>query len=336
MQSNNSRMAALRAQRPAPPPPPAPRPPVAPQRPQPPRAPAPRAVSQAPALRPVAPAPIRQQAPRQTVELVETISISQTRQQEQPTTNLVELRPLEHAAEQLNPIADLERKAMELLSTGASEPLVAVQCGVSLSRVFELRRGQSSTTMVNRTAIGNGNQQLATVSANNDALPSPKEVFSRRMRDFDECLEIAIAEYKNDPESESNYNAMNGFMKTMESLYKSYEDLDDPQEVAERIVKQIVYPFMSGVVKINLAAFRSMIEDMSPTLVSEFQREQFREGLKDATRKIEENVRSEYNRAIKTLEVVYQANLATLFLRPQGSTAAAALDETEPAKREAA
>jgi hypothetical protein len=293
--------------------------------------------TQAPALRPVAPPPPRQQAPKQTIELVETITVSQTRQQEQHVSQpaqLVELRPLEHAAEQLNPIADLERKAMELLSTGASEPLVAVQCGVSLSRVFELRRGQTSTTMVNRSAIG-AQSQLPSTQVSGDSLPSPKEVFSRRMRDFDECLEIAIAEYKNDPESESNYNAMNGFMKTMESLYRSYEDLDDPQEVAERIVKQIVYPFMSGVVKINLAAFRSMIEDMSPTLVSEFQREQFREGLKDATRKIEENVRSEYNRAIKTLEVVYQANLATLFLRPQGSTAAASLDETEPAKREA-
>ena len=262
------------------------------------------------------------------------MSVTQT-QHEQPT-QLVELRSLEHAAEQLNPIADIERRAMELLSAGTSEPLVAVQCGVSLSRVFELRRGQSSTTMVNRSAIGNQLPANVVPATNADALPSPKEVFSRRMRDFDECLEIAIAEYKNDPESESNYNAMNGFMKTMENLYKSYQDLDDPQEVAERIVKQIVYPFMSGIVKINLSAFRSMIEDMSPTLVSEFQREQFREGLKDATRRIEESVRTEFNRAVKTLEVVYQANLSSLFLRPQGSTGAASLDEAGEPKKEAA
>lgn len=323
----NSRLTALRSTRPTPP-----RPPAAPPR------PAARPVAP---LRPVAPppAPSRPQ-PRQrtqqveTIELVETVSVTQT-QHEQPT-QLVELRSLEHAAEQLNPIADIERRAMELLSAGTSEPLVAVQCGVSLSRVFELRRGQSSTTMVNRSAIGNQLPANVAPTTNADALPSPKEVFSRRMRDFDECLEIAIAEYKNDPESESNYNAMNGFMKTMENLYKSYQDLDDPQEVAERIVKQIVYPFMSGIVKINLSAFRSMIEDMSPTLVSEFQREQFREGLKDATRRIEESVRTEFNRAVKTLEVVYQANLSSLFLRPQGSTGAASLDEAGEPKKEAA
>lgn len=322
----NSRLTALRSARPAPP-----RPPVAPPR------PAARPIAP---LRPVAPPPPQRpqapQRPRQqqieTIELVETVSVTQ---HEQPT-QLVELRSLEHAAEPLNPIADLERRAMELLSAGTSEPLVAVQCGVSLSRVFELRRGQSSTAMVNRAAIGNQLPATTTPSANADALPSPKEVFSRRMRDFDECLEIAIAEYKNDPESESNYNAMNGFMKTMKDLYESYQDLDDPQEVAERIVKQIVYPFMSGIVKINLSAFRSMIEDMSPTLVSEFQREQFREGLKDATRRIEESVRSEFNRAVKTLEVVYQANLSSLFLRPQGSTGAASLDEAGEQKKEAA
>jgi hypothetical protein len=252
-------------------------------------------------------------------------------------TQFVELQPLEHASTVLSPIEDLERKAMELLSSGASEPLVAVQCGVSLSRIFELRRGQTTMSIVNRQTIGLPSVQNANSNvASADSLPSPKEVFSRRMRDFDECLEIAVQEYKNDPASETNHAAMNGFMKTMKELYESYQDLDDPQEVAEKIVKQLVYPFMSGVIKLNIDAFRTMIEDMSPTMVSEFQRDQFREGLKDSARKIEEKVRGEFNRAIKTLEVVYQANLSSLYLRPQASTAATELDATTEQKKAAA
>lgn len=313
-----SRLQELAAARKAPPAPPAP-----------PKAP----VRQAPAA-PIAPrAPVRQApvqlAPQRAVERERpAFATAQPAFQE---VQLVELKPIDHANESLNTIEGIEKKVSELLATGANEALVAIQCGVTLSKVFEVRRGSTTTTMVNRTAIGVQNQQTPS------GLPSPKEVFSRRMRDFDECLEIAIAEYKNDPDSESNYNAMNGFMKTMKDLFEAYQDLDDPQEVAEKIVKQIIYPYMSGTVKTNVNSFRSIIEDMSPTMVTDFQREQFRDGLKDALRKIEENTRNEFNRAIKTLEAVFQASLTSLYMRPQGSVAATALENTtEVAKREAA
>jgi arginyl-tRNA synthetase len=220
---------------------------------------------------------------------------------------LVQLQPLEHAQHHLNPIADLESKAREMLAAGTDETLVAVQCGVTLSKVFEIRRGVQPMQHSNRTQV----------SQQSEDLPSAKELFARRLRDFDEALEIATQEYKSDPSSEVNHAAMNGFMKTMESLHRSYQELDDPQEIADRIVKQVVHPYMHALTRLNVQACHDLEEDLQGTLVSAFQREQLRDHLKEMMRKLVDTTRDEFNRAVKTLEVVYAgAKLDALYLKP--------------------
>jgi hypothetical protein len=219
----------------------------------------------------------------------------------------IELPSLDHAANHLNPIADLEARAREMLAAGNDEALVAVQCGVTLSKVFEIRRGVQPTAVTNRAAAS---------SENTTELPSAKELFARRMRDFDECTEIAIQEFKNDPSSETAHVAMNGFMKTMESLYKSYQDLDDPQETAERVIKQIVFPYMNAMTRVVAETFKSIAEEIGPSFVSDFQREQLSDSLRDAGRKMSDATRNEFNRAVKTLEVVYGAKLDSLYMKP--------------------
>lgn len=220
---------------------------------------------------------------------------------------LVKLQPIEHAIHKLNPIEDMEARAREMLASGNDEALVAVQCGVTLSKVFEIRRGVQPAQVVNRQSQQPVSQER----------PSAKELFARRMRDFDECLEIATAEYKNDPQSEANYNAMNGFMKTLKDLFSAYEELEDPQELAERLIKQIIYPFMQGMIRLNVEAFRDVNNDVGQTLITPFQREQLNDGLKDALRRIDEHVRNEFNRAVKTLETIFEVKMDTLYLRPK-------------------
>jgi hypothetical protein len=148
----------------------------------------------------------------------------------------------------------------------------------------------------------------------------PKGVFARRLTDFNECLEIAIAEYKSDPSSEINHSAMVGFMKIMKDLFESYQDLDDPQESAERLVKQVIYPYMQGMTRQVIESFRNILDDVSPSLVSDFQKEQLKDGLKDGLKKITESTRVEFNRAVKTLEVVFEAKLSNLYMKPQPIT----------------
>jgi hypothetical protein len=248
--------------------------------------------------------PIAPPAPRQ--QPVEVEVFERPKQEIQ----LMELKPLEHATNQLNPIADLEARAREMLASGNDEALVAVQCGVTLSKVFEIRRGVIPQQVANRAAPTN-NAQSQTEK------PSARELFARRMHDFDECLEIATQEYKNDPQSEANYNAMNGFMKTLKELFSAYEELEDPQELSERLVKQVIFPFMRGIIQINVESFRSIMADIGPTLVSEFQREQLNEGLKETMKKIEESTRNEFNRSVKTLEEIFEVKMDTLYLRPR-------------------
>jgi len=219
----------------------------------------------------------------------------------------LDLPTLDHAANHLNPIADLESKAREMLAAGNDETLVAVQCGVTLSKVFEIRRGVQPVPTTNRVAVPSD----APIE-----MPSAKEMFSRRLRDFDECTEIAIQEFKNDPSSETAHVAMNGFMKTMESLYKSSQELDDPQEIAERIIKQVVFPYMNAMTKVVAETFKNIAEEIGPSFVSDFQREQLSDSLRDSARKMSDTTRNEFNRAVKTLEVVYGAKLDALYMKP--------------------
>lgn len=227
-----------------------------------------------------------------------------------------------------------DQRIENLLRAGATEADVAVTVNSTLSRVLEVKRslgldGVRTTTKVTQTQTQQNQMrqltqltQQVTQSIQKDLvdttrMPSARAIIAARIHDFQEVLDLAKNEYLSNPDSESNYNAMNGFMKTMKDLFKAYQDLDDPQDVAEKIVKQIIAPYMANTVRQVIDSAKKIMEDLQPTLANEYQTAQLRDGLNDSLRQLRETTRTEYNRAVKTLEVVCEVKLDTLLMRPE-------------------
>jgi hypothetical protein len=222
-----------------------------------------------------------------------------------------------------------EDSIVDLARAGTPDSEIAVRLNTTLGRVLELKRihgldsGKSTakalvtkavaqvrtTTTVTQTAA-------AQVSESGEA-PSAKDLITARISDFQNALDMALQEYMSDPGSETNHAAMVGFMKTLKDMLKSLKELDDPTDIASNVVRNVIGPFMKNSTVHMVESSRKIMEDLTPTMTNDYQREQMRECLNDALRLHRDKLRNEYNRAVRTLEIVYSVKLDTLMIRPE-------------------
>ena len=229
----------------------------------------------------------------------------------------LELVPME----ELHPHTDsdaTDEEIRRMLAAGNTPEVVAVELDTTLARVQLVRdMRQIHTTLV--TQSGNGAIGSTFMLSGQDApvdVANPRQVFMRSLVDFQECLQIAMTEYKNNPDSETNHAAMNGFMKTIDGMYKSMEKLGDPAGQACEVVKRVIAPHMKAVGSLNIRVFKMILEEISPTLTNSFQRTQLEDGLKDALKKLQANTRDEYNRAVRTTAEIFNVNIDNMLMKP--------------------
>jgi hypothetical protein len=225
-----------------------------------------------------------------------------------------------------------EEAIVELARSGAPDSEIAVRLSTTLGRVLEVKRlhGLDSGKTVAKSFVTKAVDQLRTTTTVTQTAsthvsepgetPSAKELITARINDFQNALDMALQEYMSDPGSETNHAAMVGFMKTLKDMFKSLKELDDPTDVASNVVRNIIGPFMKNSTVHMIESSRKIMEDLTPTMTNDYQREQMRECLNDALRVHRDKMRTEYNRAVRTLEIVYNAKLDTLMLRPEPST----------------
>lgn len=198
-----------------------------------------------------------------------------------------------------------------MLRAGVDDVEIACTLNITLSKVLELRRTVGAVERVPDTPV----LSLVTHTQSASPVPSARDIFAARIKDFQEVLDMAKQEYLSNPDSESNYNAMIGFAKVVKELYKASQELDDPQDISDKIVKRILAPFMSSMIAHNINTFKKVIDDLLPSLTSEYQREQVRDTLNDALRGMRESMRNEYNRAVVTVGVVCEAKVDNLLIK---------------------
>lgn len=236
-------------------------------------------------------------------------------------SDLRELKTLPAPALDLAPgIAD-DVRIEDLLRASVPESDIACTMNVTLSRVLEVKRrlgiAHTPSTAVTRVTQTQQIQTTTRAIASSSDRINPKALLLERVHDFQEVTDMAKQEYLSNPESESNYNAMTSFMKTTTALLKAVQDLDDPQDVAEKIVKQILSPYMANITRHFIDAVKKAMEDLEPTLANEYQTAQLRDCFNDALRGLREKMRTEYNRGVKTVEVVCEVKLDSLMMRPE-------------------
>lgn len=215
----------------------------------------------------------------------------------------------------------------ELADQGKSDVLIARELGLTLAQVMRARSGapadaapvrqvQRTTQHISTPEGSMTVRATGTVRPVPQAAPiNPKEMIERLMRDIDECVVLALSEYRADPSSETGYNALTSLTTTLKELIKSREALNDPKEIAESIVLQILRPMIYSMLKSTITNFDRINKELSLTFSSETQRERFKEAIEEMLVSLTAQVKTDYNRGVSTLEEVYGVELDRLYLK---------------------
>ena len=204
-----------------------------------------------------------------------------------------------------------------LLAAGLGEAEVTVRLNTTYARVSAVKSGGGiHTTLVTQSGSSVGS---TFVLSDKDApldIANPRQVFMRSLVDFQECLQIAMTEYRNNPDSETNHAAMNGFMKTIDGMYKSMDKMGGTKEKAEKVVTGLVAPYINALDRAVVQVLISLREDLAPTLPNAFQKEQLTDSLRTAMKLFRTRTRDEYNRAVKTLADLLETDLDHKLMKP--------------------
>jgi hypothetical protein len=222
--------------------------------------------------------------------------------------------------------SEKEAKIMDMASAGKSDVLIARDLGLTLAEVMRVRSGAPSDST---RAVHKSTQSVSTptgsvtVKTTAVAKPiqqqgptlNPKLMIERMALDLEECVVLALAEYKADPSSEAGYTALTSLATTFKEFIKSRESLNDPQEIAESVVLQILRPLIYAMLRSTISAFDGVNKELSLTFNSDTQREKFKETLGDMLKALTSQIKTDYNRGVHTLEEVYGVELHHLFLK---------------------
>lgn len=224
-------------------------------------------------------------------------------------------------------------KVYDLAAEGRSDVLIARELNLTLAQVMRIRSSftasGSEVRQVQQTTKSVSTPQgsmtiRATAVSNPQPAPTqklkPKEMLERLAIEIDECLVVALSEYKADPTSETGYNALSSLATTFKELIKSRESLDDPQEIAESVVLQILRPMIYAVLKSLITSFDHVNKELSLTFNSDNQRHKFKETIQDMLKALTSDIKVDYNRGVHTLEDVYGVDLSHLFLKKADTT----------------
>jgi len=211
------------------------------------------------------------------------------------------------------PVRTDDERIRNLLISGATESDVACTLSVTLSRVLEVKRTLGADGVRTVTRVTQTQTHVQRSASEPESMPNAKQVFAARIQDLEEVFDRAKQEYLDNPDSESNHVAMTGFGRLIKDLYKAHQDMDDPKDVAEKIIKHILAPFIKNATQHYIETSKKIIGDLEATLSNDYQRATLNDELMASLRAYKEKLRDEYNRAVKTLEDV---KLAHMMMKP--------------------
>lgn len=182
-----------------------------------------------------------------------------------------------------------EDRVAKLVQDGCTNEQIAMRLDASLKKVMEARKTTSKALLIN----------------------SPRELFATRLSDFNEAFDTARGLYFDDPTSETNYRVMTEFAKTMRELVKDYQELEDPQEIANVIVQKCIRPLVLKNLKTIVDSLKTSAKSITPFL-SETTSVQFTDGINASLKTLQASVNNDYNKSIEVLEQIYSVSLGNL------------------------
>lgn len=185
--------------------------------------------------------------------------------------------------------AEKHSKMMQAMQDGMSDQQLAIKFEMDLASILRARKEFLKNSKMN----------------------SPRALFSKRLSDIDEAFDAVRDRFFDDPGNEVYVKAMNDFARTLRELVQSYNELEDPKEVATTVVVRVLRPFLMEMLKPIVESLDNMQTEMS-TFLPEHTRAMIETSVLGAVRKMQAQTSIEFNKAVSTVSTIYQVDLQDL------------------------
>lgn len=187
---------------------------------------------------------------------------------------------------QLSTENDNRMRIVESMREGLTDQQIAIKFDTDLASVVRIRKDFIRTSKMN----------------------DPRALFSKRLSDIDEAFEVAKDKFFDDPGNEAHMKGMNDFVKTLRELVDAFNNLEDPADTADVIIKRIIRPLVMGQINPIIESLSNMQTEVSAFL-PEHSRAMLETSVLGSVRRMQEASRIEYNKAVSTLSQLLNVDL---------------------------
>ena len=213
----------------------------------------------------------------------------QTRMQTPTQTLTVTQTPSDSVPKrQLSTENDNRMRIVDSMREGLTDQQIAIKFDTDLATVVRVRKDFIRTSKMN----------------------DPRALFSKRLSDIDEAFEVAKDRFFDDPGNEAHMKGMNDFAKTLRELVDAFNNLENPADTADVIIKRIIRPLVMGQIDPIIESLSNMQTEVS-SFLPEHSRAMLETSVLGAVRRMQEASRVEYNKAVSTLSQLFNVDLTT-------------------------
>jgi hypothetical protein len=189
---------------------------------------------------------------------------------------------------QLSTENDNRMRIVDSMREGLTDQQIAIKFDTDLASVIRIRKDFIRTSKMN----------------------DPRALFSKRLSDIDEAFEVAKDRFFDDPGNEAHMKGMNDFAKTLRELVDAFNNLENPADTADVIIKRIIRPLVMGQIDPIIESLSNMQTEVS-SFLPEHSRAMLETSVLGAVRRMQEASRVEYNKAVSTLSQLFNVDLTT-------------------------
>lgn len=187
---------------------------------------------------------------------------------------------------QLSTENDNRMRIIDAMREGLTDQQIAIKFDTDLATVVRVRKDFIRTSKMN----------------------DPRALFSKRLSDIDEAFEVAKDKFFDDPGNEAYMKGMNDFIKSLRELVDAFNNLENPADTADVIIKRILRPLVMGQIDPIIESLSNMQTEVSAFL-PEHSRAMLETSVLGAVRRMQEASRVEYNKAVSTLSQLLNVDL---------------------------
>lgn len=190
----------------------------------------------------------------------------------------------------------LQERVFKLAQDGQTNDQIAIRLNISIKQVMDIRKEITSKSLIS----------------------NPRDLFARRLKNFEDCFDTMLQVFDEDPTNEVAGKSLTDFMKEMRELTAAYGNLDDPREVAEKIVNMALRPLIMRTLKTIVDGVNATAKNVTPYL-REAEKQMVNDGIKNSLKTLQDSVNTQYNTSVEAIAQLFDVDLGNMLIKKEFS-----------------